>query len=259
MDVLVWLFGIAAGVIVFACALRFGPCKQIILDYQQGLVFRNGRLAGTRGAGSYWHFPWRTRIQVLDMRLRTVTLPGQEVLTADNITVKLSFAAQYRVEDVSAAVLKVESYETALYMALQLALREFMGGINADELTSKRGEIGSYVLAKAQPRAKEFGIDLQEGNVKDLVFPGDLKNIFALVVKARKEGQAILEKARAESAAIRNLANVAKVLEANPALLQLRALHSVESGSGNTIMLGVPAHYPPAKGTHVIPDPQTET
>jgi hypothetical protein len=81
--------------------------------------------------------------------------------------------------------------------------------------------------------------------VKDIMFPGDLKKIFAQVVKAQKEGQASLEKARGESAALRNLANAAKMLEGNPALMQLRVLQSVDAGTGNTMVLGMPSDMMP--------------
>jgi regulator of protease activity HflC (stomatin/prohibitin superfamily) len=102
-----------------------------------------------------------------------------------------------------------------------------------------------------QPEAERIGINVQAVEVKDVMFPGDLKKVFAEVLKAQKEGQAALERARGETAALRNLANAARMLENNPALMNLRLLQSIAAatgnGSGNTLVMGVPAGFVPIK------------
>lgn len=94
---------------------------------------------------------------------------------------------------------------------------------------------------RAMPNVEALGLQLLSATIKDITFPGELKRVFAQVVKAQKDGLAALEKARGESAALRNLANAAKLLENNPALLQLRLLQAVSESAGNTVVLGLPA------------------
>ncbi len=212
-----------------------------IFEYEKGLLFRKGKLIKVLEPGRYWYLPSRTAIQKVDIRLKSVSIPSQEVLSADNVALKITLAAQYAVSDPIIAVTKVESYAAALYLTLQLTLRELIGDAKVDEVTAKRKEIGTKILELASAKVQEYGLTLQSADVKDITFPGDLKKIFSQVVKAQKEGQAILEKARGETAALRNLANAARMLEENPALMQLRLVQSVESGTGNTIVFGLPA------------------
>jgi regulator of protease activity HflC (stomatin/prohibitin superfamily) len=110
-----------------------------------------------------------------------------------------------------------------------------------EELLQNRSVLGPRLIELAAPVAGEAGLELQAADVKDLTVPGDLKKIFAQVVKARQEGLAALEKARGETAALRNLANAAQMLERNPHLMQLRLLQVLGQQSGNTLVLGMPA------------------
>ena len=104
---------------------------------------------------------------------------------------------------------------------------------------------GARLLERKKPAAAQLGLLLESVNVKDVMFPGDLKRIFSQVVKARKEGQAALEKARAETATLRHLANAASLIDRNPTILQLRLLQSVQDSSGNTLVLGMPPQSTP--------------
>jgi hypothetical protein len=161
--------------------------------------------------------------------------------------------------DASKAVNEVDSYVQALYLTLQLALRAAVGERRIEEVLEARGDIGREVLLRAKEPVARFGLELRSVEVKDVMFPGDLKKIFAQVVQAQKEGQAALEKARGETAALRNLANAARLVEGNPALMQLRALQQLGGSPGNTLILGMPADSSPVpvKGQVVEPsEPQ---
>jgi regulator of protease activity HflC (stomatin/prohibitin superfamily) len=132
----------------------------------------------------------------------------------------------------------------ALYQAAQIAERNIVGSLEVEELLAKRTEIGKRLLADCRPAAGEMGIDLLAADVKDVIFPGEWKNLFAQVVQARKEGQAALERARGESAALRNLANAARLLEENPGLSRLRLFQVLEKNSGNTVVYVSPEDLP---------------
>jgi regulator of protease activity HflC (stomatin/prohibitin superfamily) len=166
-------------------------------------------------------------------------LPGQEVLSADGITLRLSLAAGWRVADPTVAVNQVQDYREALYVTLQLALRRVIGDAPVDDTLERRAELGPSVRELAAPEVARLGLELVSLDVRDIMFPGDLKRVFAQVVQARKEGQAALEKARGETAALRNLANAARLVDGSPALLQLRLLQQLGAASGNTIVLGL--------------------
>lgn len=140
---------------------------------------------------------------------------------------------------------RIENYQESLYIVLQLALREIIGSTKIDQLLERRNSLGEQLTEVARNQVEEFGLRLLSVSIKDIMFPEDLKKMFAQVIKAQKEGLAGLEKARGETAALRNLANAAKMIENNPALMQLRLIQSLEDSSGNTFILGMPSTYTP--------------
>lgn len=235
-----WLILAAlAAVLMLIVWLRRRLTRITVFEYQRGLLYTNGTFRRVLTPGAYWCFTPRTTITKLDLRPRFVSISGQEVLSADNVGLKLSLAAKYQIVDPLKAAHNSDSYEAALYLELQLALRELVGAVKIDELLDKRQELSAQLFERTTPAIQALGLELLSVSVKDVMFPGELKRIFAQVVKAQKEGLAALERARGESAALRNLANAAKMLEQNPALMQLRLLQAVGDGSGNTVVLGM--------------------
>ena len=226
----------AAAVAAFKHVIR----RVVVFQFERGLKYVNGRFAGILGPGTYWFTLLNTEIRKVDTRPKFVSIAGQEVLSADGVTVKVSLAAKYRVVDPAVAVNESEDYQQALYLEIQMALREIVGAAAIDELLEKRGEIGAQLLERKKAAATQIGLSLESVDIKDVMFPGELKRIFSQVVQARKQGQAALEKARAETATLRHLANAAALVDGNPNILQLRLLQSVQESSGNTIMLGMP-------------------
>ena len=179
------------------------------------------------------------------MRDAFVSVPGQEVLSSDGVTLKVSLAARYRVADPAVAINEVQDYSASLYLELQLALRRIIGDTPIDELLATRQEIGKRLLAETHSKVGELGIELLGVEVKDVLFPGALKKILAQVVEARQEGLATLERARGETAALRNLANAARLVERNPNMMQLRLLQMLGQTQGNTVVLGLTSQSGP--------------
>jgi len=206
-----------------------------IYEFERGLKYRKGRFKGVLNAGRYWLFFPGTTVKKIDVRPKFISVPGQEVLSADSVTLKVSVAARYEVADPDLAVHKIENYTDAFYAVVQLAIREIIGSMKMDEILEQRPRLGQKLMEITAGQAEELGLKLQLIGIKDIMFPGELKKVFAKVIEAQKEGMAALERARGETAVLRNLANVAKVLEGNPALMQLRALQS----TGNTVVIGV--------------------
>jgi regulator of protease activity HflC (stomatin/prohibitin superfamily) len=210
-----------------------------VLEYEHGLRYTSGHFQGVVGPGTYWFAPWRTRIITIDVRPRLMTVPGQEVISADGVGLKISIAAQYQVVDAARAIHSIASYQEAAYMHLQLALRQAVGSRTADELLSHRVDLGAELQAAAAPKLAGIGLELSTAEVKDVMFPGDLKRVFTQVVRARQEGLAALERARGESAALRSLANAASLIEGRPAMMTLRLLQVLERDGGHSVVLNL--------------------
>ena len=228
--------------------------KTTIYEYERGLKYVKGKFVGILEPGQYRYLGSTTTIAKVDIRPYFVPISGQEVLTADSVSLKLSLVCQYKVVDPDTAVNKVQSYDQALYQELQLALREVVGGSPVDDLLEKRGNFGAQVKDMVAPKAEEMGLELISASVKDIMFPGSLKQVFSQVVKARKEGLAALERARGETAALRNLANAARMIENNPKLMPLRLLHSLSESNGNTVILNLSPDSSILPVRHVEPD-----
>jgi regulator of protease activity HflC (stomatin/prohibitin superfamily) len=210
-------------------------------DYERGLRYRQGRLVGLLHPGIHVAIRPFNEIHLLDARPTAITVPGQEILTADGVALRGSLTARYVVADPVAAVTNDQSYVAALYTALHAGLREVLAGRTADQILAARSELGPAVGAAVASELARIGVELLGVDVRDVMVPSELKRAFAGIVAARREGEAALERARGETAALRSLANAGRMVEDNPGLLQLRILQQVGASSGNTIMLGVPS------------------
>lgn len=216
-----------------------------IFEYERGLKYHKGQFNKLLRPGQYWFSTYNTTVNKIDIRHKFVSVVGQEVLSADSISLKISIVAQYEIADPYIAINRVESYQESLYIVLQLALREIVSSAKIDQLLERRNSFDERLMEIASNQVEAFGLRLISVSIKDIIFPGDLKKIFTQVIKAQKEGLAALEKARGETAALRNLANAAKMMENNPALMQLRLIQSLEDSSDNTFVLGMPSTYTP--------------
>ena len=214
--------------------------KVTVFEFERGLLYVGGKFRSLLEPGQYWIWDPSRAVTKVDVRPRIAAVPGQEVLTADGIAVKVSLVAQYRVADPVIAINAQANYESGLYTELQLAIRRLISAESIDSLLEKRPGIAAQLTEGAKAGAARLGLELVQADVRDLTLPGDLKKLFAQVTKARQEGLAALERARGETAALRNLANAARLVSDNPALMQLRLLQVVGEQSGNTVVLGLP-------------------
>lgn len=186
----------------------------------------------------------------MDTRLLYEAVSGQEVLSSDGVAFKVSVLACYRVADPKVAILEVQDLQGAVHTSLQLALRALIAGHASEDLLQRRAEFSAPLLAEAAPQLAKLGVELQNVALRDLILPGDLKKVFSQVAQARQEGLASLERARGETAALRNLANAAQLMERHPQLLQLRLLQVLSERSGHTVIVGNPPPLIP-----IVPPP----
>ncbi|HKO04239.1 MAG TPA: slipin family protein [Candidatus Acidoferrales bacterium] len=256
---------IAVLVVVLALILfKLAPLKHVtVFEHQKGMKYSQGRYVGTLEPGQYWILPFFTSIVPVDTRKEFISIQGQDVLSADGVTLKVSLAAEFQVSDPDLAINKNTNFRTSLHLTLQMALREIVGKERIDVLMENRAGIGAKLMELCSAKASEYGLRLLSADLKDIMFPGEMKKAFAQVVKAQKEGQAALERARGETAALRSLANAARLMDDNPSLLQLRSLQALTDSSGNTLVLGIPNGLVPLvkrseKGTTPAPKEEKE-
>jgi regulator of protease activity HflC (stomatin/prohibitin superfamily) len=256
-SVLPFVVVLALAVIVVAVIIKLLPIKRVIVfEYQKALKYKKGRYAATLDPGQYWVSSLSTLVVPVDVRSEFVTIPGQDLLSADGVTVKISLAAEFQVVDTNLAVNKTANFRGNLYLVLQMALREIVSKEKIDALLENRTGISGKLMEIACGKASEMGVKLMSADIKDMMFAGEMKKAFAQVVKAQKDGQAALERARGETAALRSLANAARTMDDNPNLLQLRALQSLADSSGNTLVLGLPnSPLPLTKQSNKAPAP----
>ncbi len=239
---------IVAGVIVLLL-VAVGSLVRVITvrEHERGLRYRSGRLTGIVGAGSHIAVrPW-SEIIVLDTRPVSLAVEGQEVLTADGVSVKISLVARYEVGDPAAAVTRDADYRRTMYLLLQLALRDAVSRRTLDETLAARRDLGPEMRDACGGRLAELGVELLALDVRDVMLPGELRRAFSGVIAARKEGEAGLERARAETATLRGLANAGRMLDDNPGLLQLRILQQLGETPGATVVFGAPDASVPLK------------
>jgi regulator of protease activity HflC (stomatin/prohibitin superfamily) len=253
MTEILWIAVLIA--VLLAILVKLVPVKRVVVyEYQKALKYHNGRCVAVLGAGRYWILPFFTSVVPVDIRPEFLTIPSQDVLSADGVSLRVSLAAEFQVSDVSLAINKNANFRADLYLTLQIALREIVGKEKIETLVANRVAIGPKLMETAASKADSFGLKLLNADVKDVMFAGEMKTAFAQVVKAQKEGQAALERARGETAALRSLANAARMMDDNPNLLQLRALQSLADSKGNTLVLGLPGGSLPIAKNPENPD-----
>ena len=213
--------------------------RHVVHEWERALLFRNGALVRVLGPGAYRHWAPGSSVRRVDVRPWILQVPTQEVPTFDGVTVKLTVAARVRVADPAAYVTKAQEPMASVYLAIQVALREVVAQASVEELVAGRADAGGRLLAAVRG-VDELGVALEQLELKDVVLPADLKRAQAQVLIARAEGLAALERARGETAAVRNLANAARLCAKQPALLQLRLLQQLATGPGHTVVLGNP-------------------
>ncbi|MBU2987402.1 slipin family protein [Saccharophagus degradans] len=199
-------------------------------DEQVGLLKVNGKLEALLESGAYgfWKYNRSVAVSFLDLRLQTMDVSGQEILTKDRVSLRINLSATYRITDIKTVALKLKDYANFAYLELQLKLREAVGTKSLDELLADKDSLNVVIAQAVKTRFAEYGISLQSVGVKDIILPGDMKVILNKVVEAQKEAEANLIKRREETQAMRSLHNTAKLMENNPVLLRLRELESLE-------------------------------
>ena len=207
-----------------------------------GVLFLDGRFAGVLEPGpwAFWRGSADVRVVEVDLREATLDVAGQEIMSADKVTLRINALATYRVVDPRKAVCAVDDFKQALYREAQLALRAVVGGRDLDALLADKQAVAAEAADLLASRASALGLEVASLAVRDLILPGDMKELMNKVTEARKTAEADLITRREETAAIRSQANTARLLAENPTLMRLRELEVLEkvaaSGRLNVVL-----------------------
>jgi len=202
-----------------------------VMEHERGLRFDQGRLVGVLAPGRYkfWSHPEaKADITKVDVRSTEVTIQGQELMTRDKVTLRLTLTVQYTIEDAARATQKLTSARDFVYSAAQLAARQYVGGVTLDELLEGRDALTRFLEGDVVPKAAVFGVRVERVGVKDVVLPGEMKTLLNRVIEAEKEAAANVILRREETAATRSLANTARLMAQEPILMRLKELDAMK-------------------------------
>ena len=207
-----------------------GVLQVQVPEHGAGILWIDGKVEGLLAAGSYafWKFFRNVAVELVDLRLQTLEVTGQEILTRDKVALRLNLSATWRYSDVLRAHKDLAKPADHLYRELQFGLRAAVGTRSLDELLENKTVIDEVVTAQVKSKLAGYGLQLDGVGVKDIVLPGEMKTILAQVVEAGKAAEANVIRRREETAATRSLLNTAKVMEDNPVALRLKELETLE-------------------------------
>ncbi|HEY4785598.1 MAG TPA: slipin family protein [Bacteroidales bacterium] len=202
----------------------------VVESYEKGILYIDGKFEKVLEPGIYYF--WKNAIAMsvvkTDLRQLQMEVSGQEILTKDKAAIRINFFVQYKVTDIMKALNENKDYDKQLYIQIQLALREFIGSLTLDELLEKKESVSGYVLSTVQEKAGRLGVVIKDCGIKDIILPGEVKEIMNQVLVAQKKAQANIITRREETASTRSLLNTAKLLEENDMLFKLKEMEYVE-------------------------------
>jgi regulator of protease activity HflC (stomatin/prohibitin superfamily) len=195
-----------------------------------GLLFVDGKLARTLETGShaFWNFQKNVAAEVIELRVQSVEVSGQELLTRDKVSLRVNLAASMRVSDPIVARTKVAKFGEHLYRELQYGLRKVVSARTLDELLGDKASLDADIFAYVRGKVASYGIEVLGVGVKDVILPGEMKEILNSVVQAEKAAQANVIRRREEANATRSLLNTAKLIDESPTLMRLKEIEALE-------------------------------
>jgi regulator of protease activity HflC (stomatin/prohibitin superfamily) len=201
----------------------------MVEDHKAGLLYLNGKFEGVLGPGTHAFWAARQpRIEIVDLRRQTLEVTGQEILTKDKVTLRVNISAEFKINDPVKAGMLVKNIHETFYRLVQLAVRQTLGKRTLDEVLAEKVDIDEQAVAHVRSEMTAYGVDVYGIALKDVILPGEIRDILNQVVAAEKQAQANLIRRREETAATRSLLNTANLMKDNPVLVRLKELETLE-------------------------------
>ena len=230
-------------IIVIIVLFLLGAAIKIVQEYERGVIFRLGRLIGAWGPGLFFIIPIVDRIVKVDLRVVPMEVPPQEVITKDNVTIKVTAVLYFRVMDPENAIVKVSDFVRATFQIAQTTLRSVLGQSDMDELLAHREAINLRLQKIIDDQTEPWGIKVSVVEFKDVELPQTMQRAMARQAEAEREKRAKIIHAEGELQASRALADAAKVIGSEPQTLQLRYLQTlteIAAEKNSTIVFPIP-------------------
>lgn len=212
-----------------------------IADGQAGLLSIDGAFVRVLGSGvhAFWNVGRAVTVKIIDLKRQPLDVAGQEMLTRDRVTIRVNISAEYQVVDPVKAATTVKDFQEALYRSLQYAYRRALGNLTLDQILERKGSVDEEAAAKVRADIEPIGVEASDIALKDVILPGDMREILNQVVAAEKQAEANVIRRREETNATRSLLNTAKVMAENPVMLRLKELETLETIAGKVERLTV--------------------
>jgi regulator of protease activity HflC (stomatin/prohibitin superfamily) len=255
---------VALAVLLVLAATAAAASVRVLREYERGVVFRLGRLMEQRGPGLVTIVPGIDRMIRISLRTVTLTVPPQEVITRDNVPVRVTAVAYYRVVDPNRAVVEVQSYDQATLQIAQTTLRSVLGGAELDTLLGERERLNEDLQHVIDTHTEPWGIKVTAVEIKDVEIPDRMQHAIARQAEAERERRAKIINAEGEFQAAEKLSQAAKVIGENPVTIQLRYLQTLsEIGAtqNSTVVFPMPIDLlrPALDALAPTPGPRTQT
>ncbi len=234
---------ITIGVIVGIVIIFLLNSIRVVREYERGVIFRLGRLVGAKGPGIFILLPIVDKMVKVSLRVVTLDVPPQEVITKDNVSTLVNAVLFFRVVDPSAAVVEVQNYIEATRQIAMTTLRSVLGGVELDEILAEREKINLKLQEIIDEQTDPWGIKVKTVEIKDVKIPGDMQRAIARQAEAERERRAKIINAEGELQAATKLSEAAAIIERNPAAIQLRYLQTlidISSENSSTVIFPVP-------------------
>ena len=235
------LFGIAIAALLLIIILS--AAIKIVPEYMRGVIFRLGRVQGAKGPGLFFIIPIIDRMVRVDLRTQTTDVPPQDVITSDNVTVRVDAVTYFKVVDPVRSVVSIDDHRLATSKIAQTTLRSILGQRDLDELLMKRDEINQQLQRTIDDLTDPWGVKVTLVEVKDVNLAESMRRAMARQAEAERDRRARVIQALGEREAAVNLGEAAGILEARPAAMQLRTLGSLvdaASRQGTTVVFPLP-------------------
>jgi regulator of protease activity HflC (stomatin/prohibitin superfamily) len=204
--------------------------KLEVAGYQKARLYYDQKFIKLLDEGTYyfWNNGIRINAGIVDTRLLQMDIAGQEMLTLDKVALRINFVCHYKITDYMKIFTEIDNYEEQMHVTLQLMLREYIGQYRLDEILENREQIADYVFQKLKEKEESFYVTFMDAGVKDIILPGEIRDIMNTVLIAEKKAQANVIARREEVASTRSLLNTAKLMEENQTLYKLKELEHLE-------------------------------
>ncbi len=216
---------------------------RVVREYERGVIFRLGRLVGAKGPGIFLLIPIVDKMVKITLRMVTLDVPPQEVITKDNVTTSVNAVLFFRVVNPSDAVVQVQNYIEATRQIAMTTLRSVLGGVELDQILSEREEINLKLQEIIDEQTDPWGIKVKTVEIKDVKIPADMQRAIARQAEAERERRAKIINAEGELQASTKLSEAAAIIAKNPGAMQLRYLQSlvdISSENASTIVFPIP-------------------